>query len=663
MFSWIISSSILILLVMFLRIIVKDRVSPRLRYALWLLVLLRLLIPGNLGSTPLSVLNAFQPTKNVTTQVPAANLNDTAANLTVPAGEDTIPGAEQQFQQTQQTQPLPQAPQVIPTGAGTATGKQVDVLLAVWVAGVLLMALFLLVANLRFYMTLRRSRVPEGKYETLPVYVANGISSPCLVGLVRPAIYMPTELMHSKEAGIHIMAHEYAHYRQGDHIWTALRSVCLALHWFNPLVWWAASQSKQDCELSCDAGAVGVLGEDARIPYGETLVSLVIRTRVNVLPFATTMVGKKSAIKERVAMLARNPKNTTAMLCAVLALATLFTACTFTGPAPTKEPIDPIGIIVEPGYPYGNMQKNLPAGNYIRYEDTVLFFHLGDRGYKLLFSYDMETGEVSLFCQDATCSHSTSDCPSRSVDMNLELYNGKIYALKSRSSYNHILKELKNGHFEEVMDGGTQYWHGNGNLYVITPDGALMVAENGSTKLRMILEEFYGFWDVVFGQYLYYIGHNFDVARLDLRAEKPQEEIIMQGATIAALYDGWHIYYVDEADSWRLYRCNMDGSDPVMLLDKQVLPVSINFDDTYFYFRLRTDDQNDPNSHDIYRMSKSDPTQVVKIAELPEPAHQVFTVPGYDKVFVTTESETGDASIYTVAIDGSGYEELVIPEF
>ena len=60
MLSWSISSAILILLVMALRAVIKDRVSPRLRYALWLLVLVRLLVPVSLGSTPISVLNAVE---------------------------------------------------------------------------------------------------------------------------------------------------------------------------------------------------------------------------------------------------------------------------------------------------------------------------------------------------------------------------------------------------------------------------------------------------------------------------------------------------------------------------------------------------------------------------------------------------------------------------
>ena len=60
MIEWIVTSSALILLVLLLRVLIKDRVSPRLRYALWGLALLRLLVPVSLWESPVSVLRAAQ---------------------------------------------------------------------------------------------------------------------------------------------------------------------------------------------------------------------------------------------------------------------------------------------------------------------------------------------------------------------------------------------------------------------------------------------------------------------------------------------------------------------------------------------------------------------------------------------------------------------------
>lgn len=63
------------------------------------------------------------------------------------------------------------------------------------------------------------------------------------------------------------MRMEQTHFRHGDHIWSALRCMCLALHWFDPFVWWAAALSRTDAELACDAAAVQSLGEAERAAY------------------------------------------------------------------------------------------------------------------------------------------------------------------------------------------------------------------------------------------------------------------------------------------------------------------------------------------------------------------------------------------------------------
>lgn len=58
MIEWIVSSSILIAVIIALRSILRGRISLRLQYALWGIVLLRLLIPFSVGSSGLSVMNA-----------------------------------------------------------------------------------------------------------------------------------------------------------------------------------------------------------------------------------------------------------------------------------------------------------------------------------------------------------------------------------------------------------------------------------------------------------------------------------------------------------------------------------------------------------------------------------------------------------------------------
>ena len=80
-----------------------------------------------------------------------------------------------------------------------------------------------------------------------------------LMGLLRPCLYLPGEDW-SGQALSFILRHELTHYRHLDHIWSILRGIALAVHWWNPLVWLAVVYSRRDGELACDEGALKRLG-------------------------------------------------------------------------------------------------------------------------------------------------------------------------------------------------------------------------------------------------------------------------------------------------------------------------------------------------------------------------------------------------------------------
>lgn len=334
MIEWIVSSSLLILLVALLRRLLGNRISLRLRYALWLLVLLRLLVPGTVGQSPVSVQG---PVEDIQSQIADVNLTGNWAVITmapVPvggaAGNDGSGGGDS-------VTTIPDTPD-----SGASDQATVGLLLpavgavlrCLWWMGMGLTALLLVAANLSFYRNLRRSRRKlETEISTI-VYVTEGIQSPCLFGLVHPAIYVPASVAADETALRHVLAHEAVHRRHGDHIWTALRGLCLVLHWYNPLVWWAAALSRRDCELACDEAAVKALGEESRAAYGRTLVGLA-EQHSNLMRCATSMSG--SDLKERIAALVKHPR-TKKTAAVVLVLAVVIVGLVvFTGRADTYQ--------------------------------------------------------------------------------------------------------------------------------------------------------------------------------------------------------------------------------------------------------------------------------------------------------------------------------------
>ncbi|MBQ2697095.1 MAG: M56 family metallopeptidase, partial [Clostridia bacterium] len=202
-----------------------------------------------------------------------------------------------------------------------------------WAAGSWLFLLALVAANARFAARLQRSRQPLEADSPLPAYLTEAVDSPCLFGLPTPSIYVTAEAAADAAALPHVLRHEQTHARHLDHIWAALRALALVLHWYNPLVWLAASLSRRDAELACDEATVAALGEEARSDYGRTLIALSCAKggAGSLLTAATTMTGGRRTIKERITLLAKNPKTALGTFLLVTALAAVAVGCTFTG--------------------------------------------------------------------------------------------------------------------------------------------------------------------------------------------------------------------------------------------------------------------------------------------------------------------------------------------
>ena len=321
MLEWIISSSALILVVLVVRALGKSRLSCRVRYALWLLILARLLVPLQLIETGWGV---TVPLPERLTE-PSIYVLPVSREEGIPvehSGEVRDPFAADSFGYSRQS--------------GTAFIKYADkwsvadILHMIWLTGAGILAVTLLISNLRFVRRLKRSRVPyDAPYGGMRVYVAEGLASPCLVGVLRPSVYLTPESTQNEQTLRHVLAHEETHKRHGDCIWSTLRLTALCLHWYNPLVWYAVIVSKRDGELACDEATLARLGEAERIPYGETLLSMVTAKPGgrDLLSVSTAMTAEKRALRERIETIVQHPRTRGVALllaCAALLSATVF---------------------------------------------------------------------------------------------------------------------------------------------------------------------------------------------------------------------------------------------------------------------------------------------------------------------------------------------------
>ncbi len=221
-------------------------------------------------------------------------------------------------------------PEGFDVGGNSDIGVFGSVLLGIYIVGVLMIAGCLILCNLRFRKNLVAGRCLIGQEGRLKVYLADQLKSPCLCGVFAPAIYMTEAGLATQERKNHILLHEMTHYRHGDHIWTVVRSLCLVLYWFHPLVWVAAVLSTQDSELACDEGTLLKLGEENRQAYGRTLIEMTTGKTKNgqLLYCATGMINGKKVIKKRIRAIADYRKQMTRTAVLVVVFALLLSACT-----------------------------------------------------------------------------------------------------------------------------------------------------------------------------------------------------------------------------------------------------------------------------------------------------------------------------------------------
>ena len=335
------TSSVLILALTALRFLFRNSISRRLQYGLWLLVALRLVLPVTLLPSSFSVLSGAEALSQHWEAAQTAVVSEPEAP------ETSTPHFEPVELPAVSQTPQPDAPAApdVPVVMDAAAQPEPSlpwhqIAYGVWAGGTMVAALWLLAVNLRFRRQLRTTRrAVSVEGSPLPVYVTDAIVSPCLFGLFRPAVYLTPRALQSEESLRHVLTHELCHYRHGDHVWSLVRSALLAVYWFDPLVWLAAVLSRTDSELACDEAAIQALGVEQRLAYGKTLVDMVAVRRMpaGILCTATTMTSGKRSLKIRLGRIIKTPKAALPAVVAVVVLAAVCVACTFTG-ADTVDP-------------------------------------------------------------------------------------------------------------------------------------------------------------------------------------------------------------------------------------------------------------------------------------------------------------------------------------
>ena len=299
-----IAASWLILAVMLFRFILK-KVPKWITVLLWGIVALRLVVPFSFESA-LSLIPSAETfnAHNIQYEMPAISSGIPVVNNVVNPilGETFAPNP---------------ATSVNPLYIWTF------IVSVIWLIGIAAMLLYAVIS----YMRVRRSVAERVPYEG-NIFLCDHIKSPFILGLVRPKIYLPSNM--DATAMEPVIAHEKAHLARRDHWWKSLGFLILTVHWFNPLCWVAYVLLCRDIEMACDEKVIRQMDLDGKKQYSTALLECSVQRRlVTICPLAFGEVG----VKERVKNVLNYKKPAFWLIVAAVIACAVVTVCFATNPA------------------------------------------------------------------------------------------------------------------------------------------------------------------------------------------------------------------------------------------------------------------------------------------------------------------------------------------
>jgi len=313
----------------------------------------------------------------------------------IPAEVSFLPDAEPGLS-TGNTALSPSARTAMPVGLDadivslSQTAPRAAKYAAIWLAGILFMALYFLISYLRSLQKFRMS-IPDNTpyiqdwlsahriFRPLAVRSSDLISSPLTYGILRPVILLPKKLDRRDETATrYVLTHEYVHVRHFDAVIKILFAAVLCLHWFNPLVWVMYILGNRDMELSCDACVIRIIGERERSSYALALISME-EARCSCSSLYSHF--SKNAITERIEAIMKFKKASALMIALALVLTVGAAATAFAAVTPPIEDTDytEMAAVAIAGKGFvsaaGPSARSLAGGDY---EEIVIDGEVGD---------------------------------------------------------------------------------------------------------------------------------------------------------------------------------------------------------------------------------------------------------------------------------------------
>ncbi|WP_027626288.1 M56 family metallopeptidase [Clostridium lundense] len=320
LFQWVIMSSImasvLTCLILFTKLIFKNRLGANWHYCIWFLLIIRLMIPY----APKSSMSIF----NVVTKAPVSNVSY-HSNYFINESIRYNRAEKDKVEITNKSLSKQNENKNIYSNINECTSIQYEKIkskiMFLWITGALILGTYTIIQNVKLLLDIKgETECRNGSIcnifneckdvinidKDISIIFTTKVATPSLFGIVKPRLLFPENLLEelSNKELKHIFLHELVHFKRKDILVNWVTVLLQILHWFNPIVWLGFYKMHNDCEIACDSMVLSFIKEEERKEYGYTIIHLLnIISEPGLVPGSTGILSNKHHIKRRITMI------------------------------------------------------------------------------------------------------------------------------------------------------------------------------------------------------------------------------------------------------------------------------------------------------------------------------------------------------------------------
>ena len=338
--------------ILLFRFIFKNRISSKLQYLMWWLLILRLLMPV----TPDIGLH-FNLQDMLLKQAHQAELPAPAPVLDVAPA--SVPNTQSSYESVA---PAIQPDTDVAPSQHVNPAKSTDwysIVFVVWLLGAIGFLGWLIFVKLRYYESLQHLMAggPREVYELydrcckelgvkpLPLWIVNKSMSPGIAFFGEPVLLVPLSLCNDESRLRFALLHELTHKKRGDHYMTLLLNILRAVYWFDPVVHFAFSELRSDMESACDSDVLAYIGHEQKRGYLTVILDMFSYDTEPIL--GMSQIRSKRMAKRRMKGAFMKNRTSPAFRAITLCIALIMSLCCFTTACQSAPEKDTPGMAAE----------------------------------------------------------------------------------------------------------------------------------------------------------------------------------------------------------------------------------------------------------------------------------------------------------------------------